>query len=583
MSHSSLKRTELEQAFRAARPGLFATGSVSMVINLTMLTGPLFMILVYDRALPSQSYQTLFGLSVLMLGLYLVFGLLSLVRSRILVRIGNRLGNRLEKRVFEAQIERSVKEGGAKGRDAIGDLNTLREFMGGPTPAVIFDAPWTPIYLGFAYLLHPWLGYAGLAGVAFLMIVAMLNNVLTHRGVARATQFQTRSSRVLNDVSRNHEVAHAMRMREDLYQHWHGLNGQAQVKQSKISDMAATLSSISRTVRLMLQSAVLGLGAYLAISGDLSAGSIIAASVLVGRALAPAEQAIGSWRQYVLASAARKRLNILLDEYPPAQASVQLPQPRGDLDLKNVFAATPDGMKTVLRNVSLSLSAGEVLAVIGPSGSGKSTLARVIVGTLAPTRGSVRLDQADMSYWNAVQLRDSVGYMPQTVELFDGTVRENIARFQSDASDADVVAAAQAANAHDLILKLPNAYDTPLGESGSALSGGERQRIGLARVLYKNPSLIVLDEPNSNLDAAGAAALSMTIDRLKSEGRTVVIIAHRLGALNQADKVLVMDNGMVSAFGPKDEILRTYSENRKKKADESAKTTAHKQKDVSDA
>jgi PrtD family type I secretion system ABC transporter len=583
MSHSPLKRTELEQAFRAARPGLFATGAISMVINLTMLTGPLFMILVYDRALPSQSYQTLFGLSVLMLGLYLVFGVLSLVRSRILIRIGNRLGNTLEKRVFQAQIERSVKEGGAKGRDAVGDLGTLRDFMGGSTPAVIFDAPWTPIYLGFAYLLHPWLGYAGLAGVAFLLVVAMLNNVLTQRGVARANQFLTRSNRVLNDVSRNHEVAHAMRMRDDLYDHWNGLNGQAQVKQSQISDMAATLSSISRTVRLVLQSAVLGLGAYLAISGDLSAGSIIAASVLVGRALAPAEQAIGSWRQYVLATAARKRLNSLLEDYPPSQPSVQLPQPRGVLELKNVFATTPDGASTVLRNVSLALDPGEVLAVIGPSGSGKSTLARVIVGTLEPNRGSVRLDGADMSYWNALQLRDSVGYMPQTVELFDGTVRENIARFQADASDEDVVAAAQAANAHDLILKLPKAYDTPLGESGSALSGGERQRIGLARVLYKNPSLIVLDEPNSNLDAAGSAALAMTIDRLKTEGRTVVMIAHRLGALNQADKVLVMDNGMVSAYGPRDEILRTYSENRSKKSTESAENAAPKREGKTNA
>ncbi|WP_170789354.1 type I secretion system permease/ATPase [Ruegeria lacuscaerulensis] len=583
MSHSPLKRTELEQAFRAARPGLFATGVISMAINLTMLTGPLFMILVYDRALPSQSYQTLLGLSVLMLGLYSVFGLLSLVRSRILVRIGNRLGNTLEKRVFEAQIERSVKEGGAKGRDAVGDLGTLRDFMGGSTPAVIFDAPWTPIYLGFAYLLHPWLGYAGLAGVVFLLAVAMLNNVLTQRGVARANQFQVRSNRVLNDVNRNHEVAHAMRMRDDLYDHWHGLNGQAQVKQSQISDMASTLSSISRTVRLILQSAVLGLGAYLAISGDLSAGSIIAASVLVGRALAPAEQAIGSWRQYVLASAARKRLNSLLEDYPPANPSVQLPQPRGVLELKNVFATTPNGGATVLRNVSLSLDPGEVLAVIGPSGSGKSTLARVIVGTLEPSRGSVRLDGADMSYWNALQLRDSVGYMPQTVELFDGTVRENIARFQVDASDADVVAAAQAANAHDLILKLPDAYDTSLGESGSALSGGERQRIGLARVLYKNPSLIVLDEPNSNLDAAGTAALSMTIDRLKSEGRTVVMIAHRLGALNQADKVLVMDGGTVSAYGPRDEILRTYSENRNKKASADAETAAPKREGKTNA
>lgn len=583
MSHSPLKRTELEQAFRAARPGLFATGVISMAINLTMLTGPLFMILVYDRALPSQSYQTLLGLSVLMLGLYSVFGLLSLVRSRILVRIGNRLGNTLEKRVFEAQIERSVKEGGAKGRDAVGDLGTLRDFMGGSTPAVIFDAPWTPIYLGFAYLLHPWLGYAGLAGVVFLLAVAMLNNVLTQRGVARANQFQVRSNRVLNDVNRNHEVAHAMRMRDDLYDHWHGLNGQAQVKQSQISDMASTLSSISRTVRLILQSAVLGLGAYLAISGDLSAGSIIAASVLVGRALAPAEQAIGSWRQYVLASAARKRLDSLLEDYPSASPSVQLPQPRGVLELKNVFATTPNGGATVLRNVSLSLDPGEVLAVIGPSGSGKSTLARVIVGTLEPSRGSVRLDGADMSYWNALQLRDSVGYMPQTVELFDGTVRENIARFQADASDADVVAAAQAANAHDLILKLPDAYDTSLGESGSALSGGERQRIGLARVLYKNPSLIVLDEPNSNLDAAGTAALSMTIDRLKSEGRTVVMIAHRLGALNQADKVLVMDGGTVSAYGPRDEILRTYSENRNKKTSADAETAAPKREGKTNA
>lgn len=566
MHSRNASRSDLGPVFRAVLPGLFATGGFSLIINLLMLTGPLFMILVYDRALPSQSVPTLIGLSVLMVGLYAVFGLLSLVRSRLLVRIGNRIANRLQQRVFAAQLSQATRDGGTRGHDATRDLNTIREFMGGSTPAVLFDAPWTPIYLACAYILHPFLGYAGLAGVTFLLIVALVNDILTRRSAARVATEQARAGWVMSDVVRNHDTIGAMKMGDDIYTRWSDLQNKAQAGQSRTSDLASALSALSRAVRMLLQSAVLGLGAYLAIGGDLSAGSIIAASVLVGRALAPAEQAIAGWRHCVAANEARKRLATLLADNPVPQNSIQLPRPKGDIELKNVYATAPGSTSPILKNVSLSLGAGDILAVIGPSGSGKSTLARVITGAWQPLRGHVRLDRADMDYWNAAQLRDAIGYLPQTVELFSGTVRENIARFQSDATDNDVIAAAMGANAHDLILSLPKAYDTELGQAGSALSGGERQRIGLARVLYRDPSVVVLDEPNSNLDAAGITALNMSIEKLKAAGRTVILITHRQGALSLADKVLVLDKGRVSAFGPREEILNTYSRNRTRKS-----------------
>lgn len=566
MSSGNSQHSELNRTLLSCLPGLFTTGGFSLIINLLMLTGPLFMILVYDRALPSGSVPTLIGLSVLMVGLYAAFGFLSLVRSRILVRIGNRVGNRLQERVFTAQLEQTAQQGGAKGQDANRDLNTIREFMGGPTPAVLFDAPWTPIYLGVAYILHPWLGYAGLAGVVFLVMVALLNNFLTQRGAKSSNTDQARANRAMTDISRNSEVIGAMKMGGDLYERWSTLQNRALSSQSRTSDLASGLSTLSRTVRMLLQSAVLGLGAYLAIGGDLSAGSIIAASVIVGRALAPAEQAISGWRQCVAANAARKRIDTVLRANPVRPDTITLPKPKGDIHLQSVFAAAPGQTLPMLKNVSFSLQAGEALAIIGPSGSGKSTLARVLTGAWPTLRGNVRIDRADIQDWNALQLREAVGYLPQTVELFDGTVRENIARFQPDAKDEDIVKAAMRANAHDLILSMPKSYDSPLGEGGSALSGGERQRIGLARALFGDPAVVVLDEPNSNLDAAGMTALNMTVEELKNHKKTVILVAHRQGALALADKVLVVDKGQVSAFGPREEILNTYSQNRSRKA-----------------
>lgn len=556
------RRPELRQAFLRCLPGLSAIGGFSLIINLMMLTGPMYMILVYDRALPSGSVSTLIGLSVLMVGLYAVFGLLSQVRARLLVRIGNRVSNQLQARVFSSQLQQTARQGGAKGQDALRDLGILREFIGGPTPAVLFDAPWTPIYLGFAWLLHPWLGYAGLAGVIFLVLVALVNNALMKRGAQAISQDQIRAARMMSDITRNHEVIGAMKMGRDLYARWGALQNKALAGQSRTSDLTSDLSALSRTLRLLLQSAVLGMGAYLAIGGDLSAGAIIAASVLTGRALAPAEQAISGWRHCTAALEARKRLETLLAENPEAASAIQLPRPKGAIELKNVFATAPGQTQPILKNVSLSLAPGEVLAVIGPSGSGKSTLARVIAGAWPAARGDVRLDRADMAYWNAAQLQNAIGYLPQTVELFDGSLRENIARFQADSKDEDIIAAAMAANAHDLILGLPQAYETPLGEGGSALSGGERQRIGLARALYGGPSVVVLDEPNSNLDAAGMTALNMALQTLKAAGATVILIAHRQNALALADKVLVLDKGQVSAFGPREDVLNTYSKNR---------------------
>lgn len=555
MAPNTNGQNELRKALASCAPGMLSAAGFSMIINLLMLAGPMYMMLVYDRALGSRSESTLIGLSVLVAGLFTIMGLLTLVRSRLLVRVGNRLGNRLEDRVFDAQLRDTLNKGGARGEDPSRDLNALREFLGGQAPATLFDAPWTPVYLVVAYILHPVLGWVALGGCIALIALGVANDLFTRRGIGEANSYQVRSNRVLSDAVRNSEVVAALKMAPGLYRRWSLLQNETQSRQSDASDIAATFTSLSRTLRIMLQSAVLGLGAYLAISGELSAGSIIAASVIVGRGLAPAEQMIGSWRQSVSTRAAYRRLVTLLEDYPPQQETITLPTPRGFLQVENLFAAPPSEKPPVLKNVSFRLRPGEVLAVIGASGSGKSTLARALVGAWSPLRGAVRLDGAKLDQWSDEQLGSVLGYLPQDVELFDGTVRENIARFASEIDDGDMLHAAKRADAHDLILRLPQGYETPVGESGNRLSGGERQRVALARALYGDPALIVLDEPNANLDGDGEIALQTAIENLRAAGKTVIIVAHRPSVVSQADKILVLNQGTVASFGPSQDIL----------------------------
>ncbi|WP_350333656.1 type I secretion system permease/ATPase [Coralliovum pocilloporae] len=546
----------LQLAFQRCKSGLYGIAAFSFLINLLMLAGPLYMMLVYDRVLASQSVPTLVGISVLIGGLLLAQGILTMIRSRMLIRVGNRLSQSMEEVVFHAHVEKSVQKG-ASSAQTLRQLKTLREFLGGSTLPVLFDAPWALIYIGVVYLLHPVLGLISLAGFVVLLLCGIANEFFTRGRLREAAEWSHESGKLLGDTMRNAEVVSAQGMTARLFKRWTKLESRAQYRQSKASDVSSDFGAMSRTVRLILQSMILGTGAYLAIQGQLSPGAIIAASIIMARGLAPAEQAITGWKQWLTARAAYRTLKLDLMEFMLEQPRMTLPKPKGSLIVRQAYIAAPNSTKPILNNVSFSLAAGDVLAIIGPSGSGKSALARSLVAAWPAMRGTIRLDGADLTQWSKNQLGDAIGYLPQDVELFDGTVRENIARFADEIDDREVVEAAKKAGAHGLILSLPNGYETRIGESGRHLSGGQRQRIGLARAMFGNPCLIVLDEPNSNLDSLGDVALHDAIRSWKEEGRTAIIVSHRPSAVELAHKVLALDNGRVRAFGPKDQILKT--------------------------
>lgn len=560
MSKNKKGQSELQAAFRSCSSALFMIVVFSLVINLLMLTGPLYMMLVYDRVLTSKSESTLVSLTLFIAGLLVVMGLLSAVRSKVLVRVGSRINRCLSERVFAAQI-RKAATGPTKGLDGIRDLRTLREFLSGTGPTTLCDAPWTPIYIAVIFLLHPILGWVAAGGAVLLVILALINELTTRKNLAKATQVLAESNEIAADGQNNAEILSSMHMLPGIYRRWQKKQNKALELQNKASDRSASLSSFSRTLRLMLQSAILGAGAYLAIKGEVSPGSMIAASLIMGRGLAPLEQAIGSWRHFVAARGAYRRTTELLSGIPAEEERMKLPRPKGTLSVEKMFATVPGetGNALVLSNISFRLDPGEVLAVIGPSASGKSTLARLLVGAWSASHGHVRLDSADLCQWDRAQLGEHIGYLPQDVELFNGTVQENIARFNEDADDSSVVAAAMNANAHEMILSLPDGYKTVIGAGGRLLSGGQRQRIALARALYGDPVLVVLDEPNASLDSVGEDALAQSIRHMKERGQTVVIVAHRPSAISQADKVLVLDSGKMAAFGPKAEIFASLS------------------------
>ncbi len=436
------------------------------------------------------------------------------------------------------------------------DFESLRQFLAGQGPSTFFDLPWTPIYLLLMFLLNWMLGlYALLCAVAIFSI-ALVTEWRTHAAVAEATQATRRSTELSDAGQNNAEVLAAMGMLGDYRDRWVEANRQALLIQSQSSDTIATLTSLSKTLRMLMQSIILGLGAWLAIRGDISAGAIIAGSILMGRTLQPVEQVIGQWRGFVRARQAHKSLSELLAVLPPPADKVELPTPKGLIEVRGVRLAPPGTQRVTVNNVSFSVGPGQVLAIAGPSASGKSTLSRALVGVWPVGGGEIRLDGAKLDQWDQQRLGRHIGYVPQDVELFAGSVRENISRFRPDADDADVIAAAKLARAHNLILDLPQGYDTELGSFGSHLSAGQKQRIALARALYGNPQILVFDEPNSNLDSDGDMALIEAIGELKQQGRTVIIVSHRSSAINRADLLLLMDQGQARAFGPRDEVIR---------------------------
>lgn len=550
--------TDLQRALSACKGSFVSVGFFSMFVNLLMLVPPMYMLQVYDRVLTTQSLDTLIMLTLVVIFLFMVMGGLELVRSRMLVRIGNRLDTTINQRLYGAMFRRSLVAPGAQSAQPLNDLTGLRQFLTGNGLFAFFDAPWVPVYLGILFIFHPWLGvFATCAGI-ILFALAVANEKSTKALLAEANSEQIQAQNLANSNLRNAEVLHAMGMLPGIMGRWSKRHHEFLAKQSQASDRAGALTNTSKVMRLLFQSLILGLGALLVLQGEMTPGMMIAGSILMGRALAPIDQMIGGWKGFVAARGSYSRLNELLKQIPDEQRHMSLPAPKGIVDVENVAAAPPGARMATIRGINFSVAKGEHVGIIGPSAAGKSTLARVLLGIWPTQVGDVRLDGGAVNQYNRDELGPYIGYLPQDIELFDGTISENIARF-GDIDPEKVVAAAQKAGVHEMVLELSNGYDTVIASNSGALSGGQRQRLGLARALYGNPVLVVLDEPNANLDDAGEKALGQAIAQLKTEGTTLFVISHRTSVLKGMDKLLVMKEGQVSMFGPRDQVLAQFA------------------------
>jgi ATP-binding cassette, subfamily C, bacterial exporter for protease/lipase len=554
MKSAAFMDGEIGQALGRFRTAFLSVGFFSLVMNLMLLVPSLYMLQVYDRVLPSRNETTLAMLTVLVLSLYAISGLLDFVRAAAISRIGAQFDESLSSRTFDAAFQSNLIKPHAHVTQAFSDLSQLRQFFGGSSVFAFFDAPWLPVYLAVIFLFDFWLGMFAVAGTLTLIVLALLNEWITAKPLAAANQASLHATQSAAGTLRNAQAVRSMGMLDAMFLRWNRLHTKSVQQQLKAADWANVIASTTRFVRLSLQSLVLGLGALLVLENMITPGMMIAASILVGRALAPVEQVISVWRQWGSTRDAHRRLGSLLRAQPARVESLALPAPTGLVAVENLSVVPPGGSKAAVDSLSFALTPGDVLGVLGPSGSGKSTLARALVGVWAATAGAVRFDGAELAKWNPHQLGPHVGYLPQSLELFEGTIAENIARF-TEADPQKIIAAAAQAGVHELILRLPNGYETQLGDGGTGLSGGQQQRIALARAIYGSPKVLVLDEPNAHLDEAGEQALIQAIQRLRQSGSTVVLITHRSSTLAVANKILVMKEGALQMFGPKEQLI----------------------------
>ena len=544
----SFLQGELGDVIYRFRGVFYTVGAFSFVINLLLLTPPIYMLQTYDRVLTSRNELTLVMLTFIMIGLLALEAVLEFIRARVLVRASTALDLDMSSRIFDVSFSSYMRKSGGSPSQALSDFTSIRQFLTSQGLFAFFDAPWTPIYLMVIFLLSPWLGIFGLVAALILLSMAYVTERFTSPLLTEAGRAAMMANAYAASNVRNAEVVEAMGMLQNVRERWFVRQSRFLSLQVRASDRAAWITSFTKFFRITFQSLILGLGAWLVIQNQLSSGGMIAASILLGRALAPVELGISTWRNFVAARAAYERLNQLLETHQRTSGTLALPRPSGLVTIENLVIGAPGSREPILKGISFSVQPGTLVAVIGPSASGKSTLARALVGVWAPLSGSVRLDGADVHLWNKSELGPWLGYLPQDVELFDGTVAENIARF-GDLDSDEVVAAAQRAGVHELILRLPQGYDTPIGEGGAVLSGGQRQRIALARALYGSPALIVLDEPNANLDEAGDAALVNALKYLKEQKRTVFLITHRPNMLGIVDTVAVLAGGGLQGYG----------------------------------
>ena len=522
----------------------------------------LYMLQVYDRVLQSSNEMTLLMLTVVMLGAYLMLSALEFVRSFILIRVGSKLDLQMNKRVYTAAFEQNLKCEGGNAGQALQDLTQIRQFFTGNSLFAFFDAPWFPIYLLVIYLFDVWLGLFATCGVLMMVILAFVNEMVSKKPLEEANGLSIEANNMATNNLRNAEAIESMGMLPNLISRWFKLHSRFLQLQAQASEKAGIVTALSKFVRLSMQSLMLGLGALLVIEGKISPGMMIAGTILLGKATGPIDQLIGVWKQWSGVQSAYRRLNVLLSENPPREAGMDLPNPLGSVSFETVTAAAPGNTVPVLKGLTFALQPGDVLGVIGPSGAGKSSLARLLVGVWPAQAGKVRLDGADIYQWNKDQLGPHIGYLPQDIELFAGTVAENIARF-GEVDAEKITTAAKRAGVHEMILRFEQGYDTELGVAGAGLSGGQKQRLGLARAMYGDPSLLVLDEPNSNLDELGEEALLLAINDLRQSGKTIVLVTHRTSVLRATTKLLLLREGVAQSFGPRDKVLKAIAEAKK--------------------
>lgn len=550
-----IPKTDLQAALVACKGSFLSVGFFSLFVNFLMLVPSFYMLQVYDRVIGSGSESTLVMLTLILILLLATMGSLEWVRSRIMVRLSTRLDTLLGGRLYDASFKQALYSGGMNASaQPLNDMTGLRQFLTGNGLFAFFDAPWLPVYLAVMFMFHPWFGWFAVGCAAVLIALAWANERLTNQALKDANKENIAATAFTNKNLRNAEVVESMGMLPQLRRRWQEKNNSVLELQGVASDRAGSITAVSKTFRMLVQSLILGLGAYLAIEQEISPGLMIAGSILLGRALAPIDLMIGSWKGFSAARGQYERLNELLVKIAAEPERMSLPAPRGEVSAEALMVTPPGAQQPVIRGVSFQVAPGDSVGIIGPSGAGKSSLARALLGIWPASHGKVRLDGADVFTWRRDELGPHIGYLPQDIELFEGTISENIARF-GEVDPVAVVEAARLAGVHELILRLPQGYDTVIGASGGGLSGGQRQRIGLARAVYGKPKLIVLDEPNSNLDDQGERALALAMQQLKAAGATLFVITHRTSVLGAVDKLMVLRDGALAMFGPRDQVL----------------------------
>ena len=551
--------SDLEKALKKVRSSFISLGIYSFFLNILMLASPIYMLAVYDIVMPAKSMDTLFVVTLVILIFFVGMAVLEYVRSRIMIHVSNKLDSYLNERVFNAAFDLAAKYPGKASAQPLRDFNTIKTFLTGPAAFAFFDAPWFPIYIAIMFAFDPVYGLYGIGATVIIIILTVLNEKATKKGLEHSNAMYQKSINHFNNAVRNVEVVEAMGMRRPLFKQWNQKHFEFLKTHTEASNTASIYTNASKTFRMMSSSLMYGVGALLAINGSISPGMIIAGAVLLGRALAPISQLVSTWKSFSSARLSYKKLNDLLNEFEEPKEKISLPAPKGKVTMENVVVIPPLAEKPVLKGISLNIEAGESVAIIGPSAAGKSTIAKAAVGVWRPASGHVRIDGADISQYNKDELGEHIGYLPQDIELFEGTIAQNIARFREEDPNK-IIEAAKLSGTHDLILKLPHGYETKVGPGGSSLSGGQKQRIGLARAVYGMPKIVVLDEPNSNLDDAGEYALMMALRILKQKGSTIIFITHKKNLLALADKIAVVQDGNIKLFGPKDQVIAALNQ-----------------------